>query len=50
MSEGKPGNGSPEPDMFENTGPVLSFEKLILWSLDKLRHLNRRRESRRFAI
>ncbi len=25
-SEGKPGNGSPEPDMIENAGPVLSFE------------------------
>jgi len=28
-SEGKPGNGSPEPDVIENVGPVLSFENNI---------------------
>jgi hypothetical protein len=27
-SEGKPGNGSPEPDMIEDIGPVLSFRKI----------------------
>jgi len=26
-SEGKPGNGSPEPDWIKNAGPVLSLEK-----------------------
>jgi hypothetical protein len=27
-SEGKPGNRSPEPDMIESVGPVLSSEKI----------------------
>jgi hypothetical protein len=35
-SEGKTGNGNPEPDMIENVGPVLNFENKYLWSLDKL--------------
>ena len=29
-SEGKPGNRSPEPDMIESVGPVLSSEKNII--------------------
>jgi len=29
-SEGKPGNGSPEPGMIEDVGRVLSFEKYII--------------------
>ena len=28
--EGKPGNGSPKPNMIENVGPVLSFENDII--------------------
>ena len=28
--EGKPGDGSPKPNMIENVGPVLSFEKVII--------------------
>jgi len=28
--EGKPGNGSSKPNMIENVGPVLSFEKVII--------------------